>query len=58
MDDAFKHFKTHPAILESDYPYLAKDGTCQENGKTGQVRVTGFTDVPEKDQDQLVAALQ
>lgn len=58
MDDAFEHLKTHPAMLEKDYPYTGRDQVCKEDASKGQVRVIDFTDVAEGDQEQLATALQ
>jgi C1A family cysteine protease len=57
MDDAFTHLKTHASVLQSDYPYTGRDGTCAEASKKGQVKVTSFTDVIEGDQNDLVKAV-
>jgi len=58
MDDAFVHFETHGAELQSDYPYTGRDGTCTEDKKAPQVKVLKFADVPAGDQNQLAAAIQ
>jgi C1A family cysteine protease len=57
MDDAFEHLKTHGSVLQSDYPYTGRDGTCQETKKTEKVKVSKFIDVAEGDQAQLAAAI-
>merc|ERR1712100_858516 len=41
---------------EDDYPYRAMDGTCN-NYVNGSGTVTGYTDVPPHDADQMRAAL-
>ena len=37
-DSAFDYFKTAPIMLDADYPYVAKDQTCQTN----PVKATGI----------------
>jgi len=34
MQGAMEHWKSHPAFLESEYPYKGVEGTCKENGAT------------------------
>lgn len=58
MDDAFEHLKKNALETEADYPYVGRDQTCKETAAKGKVKVTSYKDVPEGDQDQLVAALQ
>merc|ERR1712038_1852377 len=50
MDNAFKYYegKGEGAILEADYPYTARTGTCHSSGKTVAVRISTHTDVKEK----------
>ena len=57
MDDAFEHLKKNAAVLQADYPYTARDGTCVETSKKGLVKVKSYKDVPEGDQDALAAAI-
>jgi C1A family cysteine protease len=57
MDDAFEHLITHGSVLQSEYPYTARDGTCTETSKKGQVKVQSFKDVKEGDQDDLARAV-
>lgn len=58
MDDAFTYYKTSGAESETSYPYVGRDQTCKYDASKGLVKVVSYTDVPESDQDQLVAALQ
>ncbi len=58
MDNAFTHYETKAADLESDYSYRAINGVCAESSNTGQVLVTKFVDVEANNQAQLAAALQ
>jgi hypothetical protein len=52
MDNAFKYFEDNSTILEKDYAYTAKDGTCEQEGKTTTgVKVSKFTDVPKSQPD-------
>merc|ERR1712072_1343664 len=59
MDNAFKFFEEHKVILEKDYPYTAKNGTCKESEKTpSDVEIKKFTDVPKESSEQLKAAIE
>jgi len=44
-------------VLESDYAYTAKDGTCQASGKTPQVYVSEVHQVPKHSAADLRAAI-
>jgi C1A family cysteine protease len=45
----------HPIETEAEYPYTAKDGTCQASG-SGQ-KIHGFFDLPAGDANQLHAGI-
>jgi len=55
MDDGFKEIKAAGIALESAYPYTAKTGTCKSISPA--VTVTGYSDVPTKNQNALKAAV-
>merc|ERR1711966_161986 len=57
MDDGFKYIETNGDSLESDYAYTGKTGTCQKSKIKSAVSITGFTDVPAKNEAQLMAAV-
>jgi len=42
---------------ESEYPYVAKDSTCNYNKQEVKVYVKDFSNVPTKDIEQLKAAV-
>ena len=44
-------------MLESDYPYVARNQTCNYNPDLGKVTVTGVNYVPGQSVDQLKAAI-
>ena len=48
--------ETHGQELESDYPYTARTGTCQDSGK-GTVDVKNIAQVQASSVDQLKAAI-
>ena len=56
MDSAFQYTKSHPLESESDYAYLAKNGTCKYVQSKGVTSAVSFTDVA-KNSDQLKAAV-
>merc|ERR1719181_2053374 len=59
MDDGFKYIESKGDVLETTYPYTGKTGKCSSS-KTSHpdVKVTGFKDVAEKNEAQLMAAVQ
>merc|ERR1719486_1013211 len=58
MDNGFKYIESKGDALESQYPYTAKTGTCQQAKTTpSAVSVTSFKDVAPKNEDQLKAAV-
>jgi C1A family cysteine protease len=59
MDNAFKYIIKNGGIdTEADYPYTMKDGTCDKAKAAKHVGViTGYTDVPQDNEDQLAAAV-
>jgi len=57
MDDAFTYIIKNKGIdTEESYPYTAKDGTCTFNAANVGATISGFTDVPAKDEDALATA--
>jgi len=56
MDNAFRYVESHGITLESLYPYQAQQGSCQSNIKS-YFRITGYTDVPQQQPDQMQAAV-
>jgi C1A family cysteine protease len=56
MDYAFNYIKASGITTEASYPYTAVGGSCQAAGKTAVTHVTGFTDVPTNDGQQLTNA--
>jgi len=57
MDFAFEYAEGHPLETESEYPYQAKDGTCEYKAKEGVVKALSFKDVPANNPQQLKLAL-
>jgi len=59
MDTAFQYIETNPLMLESDYPYTARDGTCKYQKAKGVGKVKSYKDVsPDGTGASLKAALQ
>jgi len=58
MDNAFKYYlgKGKGAVLESDYPYTGRDGSCR-SGLTPAVEISKYSDVPAKDESALKTAV-
>jgi len=58
MDDAFKYIIKSGSVLESVYPYTAKDGKCNLAGKNAVAKLTSYKDVtPAKDETALTTAI-
>jgi C1A family cysteine protease len=57
MDNAFKYWEDYGAMLESDYPYKAKDGDCAYNAALGKVNTNSYVDVTPKSADDLETAI-
>jgi C1A family cysteine protease len=59
MDDAFKYIIANGGIdSETDYPYLARDSTCNTAKQQNKVaHISSFADVPQNNEAQLVAAI-
>jgi len=53
MDNAFKYVKAKGIVHEEEYPYVAKQNKCKQDG--GPFKISGFTDV--KKCDGLAAAV-
>lgn len=58
MNYAFDWLKTNQPALTSDYPYTAKDGTCNKSYKKFGLKLTGYTDVKENHNDLKKALSQ
>merc|ERR1719454_2745082 len=57
MDTAFEYIEKNPLMLEDDYPYTGRDGTCKYDASKGVGEVQKYSDVRSGDADQLRAAL-
>jgi hypothetical protein len=59
MDNAFKYIIANGGLdTEEDYPYTARDGTCDKTKEAKHVvSIGGFKDVPQNNEDQLAAAV-
>jgi KDEL-tailed cysteine endopeptidase len=56
MDTAFRYMEVHGVATEASYPYEGVDDHCNTNW-TPAVRVTGYRDVPRRDEPALRAAV-
>jgi C1A family cysteine protease len=56
MDNAFKYIEKNPLMLEGDYAYTARVGTCEYESSKGVGEVKNFNDVTAS-ASQLKAAL-
>ena len=58
MDYAFEYLENNAFCTEDQYPYRAVDGTCTVSKCSGGPSDKAYTDIPEGDEDALVAELQ
>jgi hypothetical protein len=57
MDFAFEYLQNKGFCQESEYPYTARDGTCQDTKCTSGPQDKAFTDIPAGNEDALLAEL-
>merc|ERR1711939_458681 len=48
--------ESHPLMLEHDYPYTARDGTCKYDKSKGHCTVSGYHDVSRNNAGALRSA--
>merc|ERR1712153_225142 len=59
MDDGFKYIEAKGDVLESEYPYTGKTGTCSSSKSANPaVKVKSFADVQQNSEAQLMAAVE
>jgi len=61
MDNAFEYIEQNGLTTEEGYPYTSGSGvtgTCKTSSVNPAVTITGFTDVPAKDEAALKAAIE
>ncbi|KAF1002049.1 cysteine protease XCP2-like [Apium graveolens] len=59
MEHAFTYIMTHGGLhKEEDYPYIMKEGTCDENkDETEVVTINGYHNVPKNNEESMLKAL-
>jgi len=57
MELAYMYAETHPLETETDYPYVAKTGTCAYDKSKGAVSVSSFKQVGQFSSANLLAAI-
>ena len=55
---AFYWLKSHDALLESDYPYTAQNGTCQASQYTGVTTDAGYQMITQNSSSALMASIE
>jgi hypothetical protein len=58
MNTAFNYARTNAIASETDYPYNARDNTCNAANVTGIVNTTGYVDVTRYNPAALEAAVR
>jgi len=54
---AMRYVHSYGQVLESDYTYKGRDGSCEKSKYTAQVKVDKITQVPQLSADALKAAI-
>jgi len=54
---AFSYAESHPMMLESDYSYTARDGSCKAKSSKGHVSVSSYHRVTKNSSSQLKSAI-
>jgi len=57
MDDAFEYVMAQGIETEKQYPFVGVDQTCAYNAADVVFKITGFTNVPPSNNDDLQAAV-
>merc|ERR1711871_1824931 len=57
MDNGFKYIEQNKLCTEEAYPYHASDGMCKAKSCQGKVGVSGYTDVPQDNEQALEQAV-
>jgi len=57
MDSAFEFIRDHGIETEKAYPYTARTSTCASVDKPEAFKISGYTDVPAGNCDELAKAL-
>eukprot|EP01138_Halocafeteria_seosinensis_P004083 gb/GECG01004175.1/.p1 GENE.gb/GECG01004175.1/~~gb/GECG01004175.1/.p1 ORF type:complete len:325 (+),score=31.06 gb/GECG01004175.1/:1-975(+) len=58
MDNAFKYIINAGGLCsESAYPYQGVDGTCRASSCQKVVQISGYTDVPQQNENALMSAV-
>nr|ACU82389.1 cathepsin L 1 [Pheronema raphanus] len=58
MDNAFRYWEVYKEELESDYPYVAKDGPCRYSQDKGVTTISSYKNVPHFSQISLQDAVR
>lgn len=56
MDDAFEYVIANGLTSEEAYPYRGKDGTCNSKSVTSVIELSGYEDVKQGDETDLMRA--
>jgi C1A family cysteine protease len=57
MSYTFDYLKANSIMLEADYTYTAKKGTCKYSSTKGQFKVTSYVNLPKNDPAALLEAV-
>ncbi|XP_049821346.1 procathepsin L-like [Aethina tumida] len=57
MVAAFEYVRDHGIESEAAYPYTGRDGSCKYDSSKSVLTVSGYTEISEGDEDDLVEAI-
>jgi len=57
MDNAFEWVISNGICAEGDYPYKGRGQACQKSKCKAAAHITGYKDIPQGDEDSLMAAV-
>lgn len=57
MDRGFLYVQDHGISKLVDYPYVAKDEECKSRNNTAKIKLTGFVDLPQEDEESMKQAV-
>jgi cathepsin L len=57
MSYTFNYLKANSIMLESDYTYTARQGTCKYSSSKGKFKVTSYVNLPKNDPKALLEAV-
>ena len=57
MSYTYNYLKSYSTMLDVDYKYTARKGTCKYSSSKGKFKVTSYVNVPKNDPAALMQAV-